>query len=713
MHKFFLSVMILILATFGSLSFAQSQAPNAQLINFDERRSLALARIKNASTAPTNEQRSSVTDSIRAKNGEFANNFEYGLEAVSEGFEQELNFFQSFQENVVKELLETKYAEVDFATIEKNYSNELTDFSAKSIAEIYLTGKILIDRILFEEYISMLSPEARAPLDLELKRLLSEHPSVPSISPGLSKPEIDATLVRATVTTLMARRLAASSVGRRLLSGLGKRLFQNAIGRGTIAVLAPGGEFCGPAVLLCEAGLFVGAVGWDGYQYRDKVVEAVKAGLQNQSTALREELLSSATIDPIWDVISIESMKLLEAYRDAVEQIMLDTFDDVIEQNADFMAENLPVGTDDKNRTIVFRKMATIYGDGFLQYTWSQRFAFSDTMDDRARALLDTHGSAIIDLFLVRPEILARVVRSGASDTLLSAILRSEDAQTSLTQIAEAIRRTGRLSADSDAVLADVLSLKLKVQAGEIDPLGIRLAAGNAAKLRTMATESPNGGILYAQVIQGVYSAKALNYILSSSNPVGMAEVLAKIPRKMVAELTRTAQVFDLNSFISAFPIEEGAAYLASAEASSYLAIFLHRSGGPKAVRAWDDFLYEYARAPASWMYEQFLWVADQGYEPSSVSLRMINSAYDTSDHPEFYRKFQVWWAHITGWEGSSFLLLFIFALAVIFFLPRHFRSIPRPSRSNSSDSDQIPRGFQTDKKPASKTISADMLDRK
>jgi hypothetical protein len=693
-----LSVLLLVMVSMGSSAFAQSQGPNPQLINFDERRAVALARIKNVATAPTEAQESTVLDGIREINSDFANDFNDRLTTVTERFDQKLRFYQSFSESKVLEVLDSSYAEVGFALIEENYSNELIEFSAESIADIYLTGKILIDEILFDEYISMLPAEARAPLQLELKRMLSAHPSVPNSSPDTSRPDVDTTVLRTTVAALVARRLAASSVGRRLLSGLGKRLLKNAVGRGAIAVLAPNGEFCGPAVLLCEAGVFVGAVGWESYQYREKVVEAVQAGLQQQATDLRNELLSPTTINPMWDVIATEATEMLETYRGAVEQIMLETFDDLIAQNADFMAGDLPDETDDESRVLVFRQMATTYGDSFLQYTWAQRYAFAGTMDDRARALLDTHGSAVIDLFLVHPQMLARVVRSGASDSLLSAILQSERPQTSLTQTAEAIRRTGRISPDLDAVLADILRLNLMVQPGEIDPQGIRLATSNAAQLRTMATESPSGGVLYARVIQGVYSPKALDFVLSSENPGRIGEVFGKLPRQTVSELSGTESVSDLDAFISAFPVEEGTDYLASAEAGSYLTIFRHRSGGPKAVRAWAEFVDGYARPPEPWMHEQFLWIADQGYDPSAISLPMINTAYDTSDHPEFWRKALVWWANVTGWAWGTLLFSFVLVFAVLLFLPRLFRGILKRSQSSHSDITQKPQSSRIDK---------------
>lgn len=690
--------LVLIVASIGSATYAQSQPANLQLINFDERRSIALARIKNVAIAPTDKQKSYILDGLSEKNAAFAKAFEDGLQTVLEKFDQNLWVYQSFSESKLLGVLEASYAEVDIAAIEERYSNGLVEFAVTSIADLYLAGKIRIDEIIFDEYISILPPEARGPLHEDWDRMLSTHPSVPSSFRGTSQPEFDTDILKATIATLVARRLAASSVGRRLLAGLGKRLFSNAVGRGLVTVLAPGGEFCGPAVLLCEAGLFVGTVGLESYRHRAKVVEAVQVGLHQQATDLRSELISPTTINEMWDVIAIETREMLEDYRGAVEQIMVETFDDLVAQNADFMTGDLPIEVDDESRIRVFRQMAAIYGDGFLQYTWAQRYAFARSMDDRARAELDTHGSAIMDLFLVHPQILSRVVRSKVSSNLLSAILQSEDPPSSLTEIAAAIRRTGHVSKELDAVLSDILRLNLMVQSGEIDPQGIQIASSNAAQLRTIALESPSGRVLYAQVIQGIYSPRTLDFVLRSANPSRMGEVFAKIPRQTVSELARSETVSDLDAFISAFSIEEGASYLASGEAEPYLTIFAHRSGGPKAVRAWSKFVDGYGRPAEPWMHEQYLWIVDQGYQPTAVSLPMINAAYDTSDYPEVWRKALVRWTNLTGRAWGSLLFSFALVLLVVIYLPRLLRSARRRKGAWPNYIIQKPKLFRTDK---------------
>lgn len=136
----------------------------------------------------------------------------------------------------------------------------------------------------------MLPQEARVPAQAEFARLVSVHPNLPRPVADLEGPETDLSALKATVAAVVARRLAVSKVGKRLPLGLGRRLLNNALGRGAIAVLAPGGEICGPAVIICEAGLFAGVIGWESAQNRRNVVAAVDAMLIEQSDELRREV---------------------------------------------------------------------------------------------------------------------------------------------------------------------------------------------------------------------------------------------------------------------------------------------------------------------------------------------------------------------------------------------------------------------------------------
>lgn len=58
-------------------------------------------------------------------------------------------------------------------------------------------------------------------------------------------------------------------------------------------------------------------------------------------------------------MIEVEVTSLLSDYRVVVAQVMRDTFDDVVKQNADFNAEDLPESMDEAARAHVFRQMAS------------------------------------------------------------------------------------------------------------------------------------------------------------------------------------------------------------------------------------------------------------------------------------------------------------------------------------------------------------------
>lgn len=671
LHAFALAVLLS-----GEVSMAQSFDAGLRVVNFNDRRAVALAKISNIATSPTDEQEAAARGRIAAVNRGFADQFDNGIEKVSETFEKNLWFYQSFSESRVRETLEESYNSTDFSSIEEGYEIELIDYISRSVAEIFLDGKVRIDRILFDEYISMLPGEARATAKSEFARLISIHPNLPSTAPRAEKPETDLSTLQATIAAVVARRLAASRIGQRLLSGLGKRLFNNAVGRGAIAVLAPGGEICGPAIILCETGLFTIVVGWEGVRNRARVVEAVDAALTQQGNDLRTEVLGPEAIDEIWSVIEVEASSLLGDYRDVVEQVMRDTFDDVVRQNADFIAGDLPQGMGAETRAHVFRQMASTFGDGFLEFQWADRYAYMNAMGDRARELLDSHGSPLLNLYLSRPEMLVRVLRAGASDSLTSQILRSEDPSFAISSIGEAIRQTGRLTDDVDAALVDLLRFELPVLPEEIDPQGIRIAASTASRLRMMVDEnSSKGAVLYAQVLRGTVSAKALDYVLLSSDPSRMVEVFVGLPASTVSRLIRSEDVGQLSSFIASFPIQEAVRLLSSSESDTYTTIFSHRSGGADGVRAWDELMGDYARPPLPWMQEQFLWIVDLGYEPSSVSMQMINTAYDSSGQPDFLRRFWTWWAFVTGWPWGSFFLIIIVAFLAARFAPKLFRS--------------------------------------
>lgn len=679
--KMALHAFSLVLLLLGEISTAQSFDTGSSIVNFDDRRSVALARITNITVAPTNEQEQAARERIITINNDFADEFARGIEIVGDAFDRSLWFYQSLSESQARETLEESYDSADFTAIEAGYEAALIEIISNSVGEIFLDGKVRIDQILFDEYISMLPAEVRTTAQSEFARLISAHPGLPGTLPDTENPELDPTTLKATIAAVVARRLAATRIGQRLLAGLGRRLLNNAVGRGAIAVFAPGGEICGPAVILCEAGLFTLVVGWEALRNRNNVVETVEAALAQQASDLRAEVQSRGAIDETWAVIEVEANSLLIEYRGAVEDIMRDTFDNVLRQNADFTEGNLPQSMDEDTRAHVFREMASTFGDGFLEFGWADRYSYMSAFGDRARQLLDSHGSELLNLYLSRPAMVVRVVRAGASDSLISEILRSENSLIALRGIEEAIRRTGQLTPPTDAVLVDLLRFELPILPEEIEPHGIRIAASNTARLRALVGENPSvGALLYAQVLQGATSAEALDYALLSSNPSQVVEVFAGLPVSTVSQLIRSQDAVQLSSFISSFPVPEAVRLLSSSEAIAYVIIFLHRSGGPDAVRAWDELVAEYERPPLPWMQEQFLWIADLGYEPSSVSIQMINTAYDSGGQPDLLRRFWVWWAFVTGWPWGSFLLAVLVALLAAGFAPKIVRRFTRQS---------------------------------
>ena len=666
----------------GDVLLAQSKEAHYNLINFEERRGVALARISSVTTNTTMALENEVRERIKALNGAYAQQFKASMENAHSIFDKKLSFINAFSEEKVRSILSESISEVDFKNFETQYYDGLNKELVIAIVEIYTVGITRMQEILFDEYISMLPPSAQKAVDKELSRLISELPEIQSLSLDSGKLEVKPEVLDTVIGVIIARRLATSLVGKRLLAGLGKRLAQNAISRGLITVIAPGGEICGPAIIICEAGLFAAAVSWEGVQYRKNVVKFVKEALDDQTSDLQKEITNESTIDEVWEVIDTEAKKLLTKYREAAEQIMVNTFDNVVKQNSDFKSDNLPREMKETDKLLVFRKMATTFGHRFLEYTWSERYAFMNATDERAWQLLAEHGPSIIDLYLQRPVELTRLIQTGISSDLLKVILLSDEPVIALSDTNLIVRRMGSITDDVNSILVDVIELDLPIQPGEIDPQGVRVAAERSVLLREMAKAYPaTGRPLYAQILKGAVAVSVLDYLLAAENPILLVDLFTKIPPKIVANLIETYPLTLLEPFAIAFPTAEAINLLTSEASKTHLEIFNHRSGGPDAVLAWQAFVRKYKRPTKPWMKNEFLWILDQRFEPYSVSLAMLNAAHDGNNSPNFMKSILVQWAQITGRSWISFLIIsLVIATAVLFSLKviGRFRKKPR-----------------------------------
>jgi len=672
--------------TVGDFALAQQDVANPSIQNIKVQFDYALVRMEDVAKSTIENQESYMRDKILGINNNFVGEFHQKNNDILEKFTRDLHFLSSFSMEKVSEILEESYMSTNFAASERRYEDNLIDYISESIADIYQGGERQMRDILWE-HLKMIPDELQNSVQQELDLRLSEYPNLPNSAPNTDQPEINLIPLKAAASAIVARRLALSGVGRRLLSGLGSRLGVNVLGRGATAVLLPGGEFCGPAIILCEAGLFVVITGWGLRNNKNDVITNVEEALNEQTATLRRAVRSNEYTDEIWEIIDTEVSSLLEEYLDAVEEIMRDVIENCVKQNVDYVPGDLTESIDGEGCRTEFKNMAATYGDRFVEeYRWLDRYNFMSAMGERARILLNFHGSKIIDLYLERPEILERVVRDGASVNLIGEILRAESVSNALIFVGETVRRTGQLQPAFDAVLVDILRFNLPIQPGEIDPLNIRIAAENAAQLRSLTMENSNtGATLYAQVLRGSFSMQVLDYILRSTNPARMASVFSSIPERTVSNLIRSVDVTELRDFIAAFSETEVTKILSLPQADTYLDIFSHRSGGPEGVRAWRELMNRYGRPPLPWMQEQFLWIADLGYEPISISFQMINTAYDSSEHPEFLRRFWVRWTHVSGWPWGSLLLFICIGVAFFIFAPRLVRGFTNRNRYSAN----------------------------
>lgn len=684
---------------------AQTASFNGNFKNshFDQQRTRAINQISTVSAELSEEEvsyiRADLTNRMEVLLDEFSGR--YGV--AERYFHQEVGIFDTVRSKWLGELFEEASQHAGLDELNGRIEEEVSAIVAAGMISAYTNSKARIDSIAYENYIGMLPEEYREAAAEKFGAAIADAkkldlPTLPEIEQATANASASAKVAAA----IAARRLIASNpVVRRVIAGASRRILTR-IGATAIAgVVAPIGEWCGLAWWVCEAGLFAGGLAWDGYKAKETAREQATLVFNDMEEKTADLLREKSFHDEIVRAARDEANTAVEDYRLAVEQVMRDQFDGLIIQNTDADFNALARKIPEDQQASVMRDLAATFGDRHLDVAWVDRVGFMSAMGAHARKMVDGYGDGAIALYLERPTIFARLVHSDPSPDLLQVIVKGDAPTEQLLLADSVIQKVGRLDADGQSLLKDIVETGIDLDVAKIEPFAFRTAAEHRAMLATILGQDADfGARLYNDALSGTVAENVLASLSESRQPALLADFLYSHDEQQSFELTRKFTSVDLTTFAQEFGDSVTAE---NAELTATRVELFHSvGGGEETVLAFDRSVTQFGGQPPSSLTDNLLWIRQNtSIEARHIDKDMLVVANDTAFLPNMLRIPIVSLARFGGW---NILLLPIYALAGLFALWVVARA-SRIARGNSSGSGRIQRGENS---PANSEKSAD-----